>query len=70
LLKKAHLLCCPHISSLRRTSMYVSFLKISGASQSVGLVSFADPKRSIRRRLRPTFSEASKEAGRTLLSNL
>jgi len=33
MLKKAHLLCCPHFSSLRRTSMYVSFLKISGASQ-------------------------------------
>jgi len=31
LLKKAHLLCCHHSSSLRRTSMYDSFLGISGA---------------------------------------
>jgi hypothetical protein len=31
LLKKAHLLRCPYPSSLRRTSMYASFLGISGA---------------------------------------
>jgi hypothetical protein len=31
LLKEAHLLRCPHSSSLRRTSMYASFLGVSGA---------------------------------------
>jgi len=31
LLKNAHLLRCPHPSSLRRTSKYASFLRISGA---------------------------------------
>jgi hypothetical protein len=31
LLKKAHLLRCPHSSSLRRTSKYASLLSISGA---------------------------------------
>src|SRR4030042_6977939 len=31
LLKKAHLLRCPHPSSLRRTSKYASLLSISGA---------------------------------------
>jgi hypothetical protein len=31
LMKKIHLLRYPHLSSLRRTSMYVSFLRISGA---------------------------------------
>jgi hypothetical protein len=31
LLKNAHLRRCPHPSSLRRTSMYVSLLRISGA---------------------------------------
>jgi hypothetical protein len=31
LLKKAHLRRCPPPSSLRRTSMYASFLRVSGA---------------------------------------
>jgi hypothetical protein len=31
LLKNAHLLRFPHLSSLRRTSKYASFLRISGA---------------------------------------
>jgi len=31
LLKNAHLQRCPHLSSLRRTCMYVSLLEISGA---------------------------------------
>jgi hypothetical protein len=32
LLKKVRLLCCPHPLSLRSTTMYDSFLKISGVS--------------------------------------
>jgi hypothetical protein len=30
-MKNIHLLRCPYSSSLRRTSMYASFLRISGA---------------------------------------
>jgi hypothetical protein len=44
--ENAHLLCYPHPSSLRRTSLYASFLGISSRSKACGMDIFHQPLRS------------------------
>ena len=45
LLENAHLLRYPHPSSLRRTSLYASFLGISSRSKACGMDIFHQPLR-------------------------
>ncbi len=48
-MKKAHLRCCPHYSSLQRTYLYVSFLEILGALH-LDLLDYSVKKLSIKKK--------------------